>query len=731
MKVSDNFRDRYEFARTHIKRETVLLQLSLISIMVVAFLLRFEGAFEFNWALSANDTYSQLLAAQALDSKINTLGIIGSIVSFFTYVDPIFWFPHAGARNFGVTQHLGTPLTAVVVRRFFLLIGTNFTVEQAAYIAPAFCGSFTILTMYFLGKELANKRVGLLAAYFLAFDPGFMQRSIGGFFDNEALGNLFMLLAFYFFIRSLRTGSFTTSILGGLSLAGLYQTWGGSTYAIQLMALFVVILILMKKYSTRLLIAYAGLILPALSLAIMSPSLGPQTLTDFTAGVIPLGVLAMLIVMSIYQLHRDQITSLPFMTSRNLEYGGYALVGGGIGFLMLNFIVPIIPTFRAKFITVVVPFFRSNSPITQSVAEQLIQTWGAMFQGIFILVFLIPLAIIFLYRKPTENNIFFLLYLLTALYFSGSMARLMTILAPPACLAGGKAIDEILTPYAMIRQEKFFLSKRKRSVSVSIGKEHVSVAFLVIFAVLGFNLLQGLTADQNQIQPASIALEYKTSTGVKSYGDWYETFDWLARETPLNSVVASWWDYGYWLSLSNRSLLVDGATINTTQIANVGAMFMSTPNIALKIASYYDVDYIVILLAAGSINLDNDIGKVQWMVKIAAENSNLAPALGHPILTKNFFKFASDGTSIVSYANDFYKSLIWDLMTGPGVSTTVVNHLTSQSFIQNPAPSTGWPAQYSVYSQIFTLAHMSTNQFVQVVHINWNAAERLVGVSKA
>ena len=84
MKVSDNFRDRYEFARTHIKRETVLLQISLICIMVVAFLLRVEGAFEFIWALSANETYSQLIAATAIDSKIDTLGIIGSLVAFLT-----------------------------------------------------------------------------------------------------------------------------------------------------------------------------------------------------------------------------------------------------------------------------------------------------------------------------------------------------------------------------------------------------------------------------------------------------------------------------------------------------------------------------------------------------------------------------------------------------------------------------------------------------------------------
>ena len=121
----------------------------------------------------------------------------------------------------GATQHLGTPLTAIIVRRVFLLIGTNLTINQAAFLAPAFSGTLSVLIMYFLGKEMSNKRVGLLSAFFLAFNPGVMQRSIAGFFDNEAIGVLFMLLTFYFFLRALRTGSFTISILSGLSLAGL------------------------------------------------------------------------------------------------------------------------------------------------------------------------------------------------------------------------------------------------------------------------------------------------------------------------------------------------------------------------------------------------------------------------------------------------------------------------------------------------------------------------------
>lgn len=725
--VFDNFHERYEFTRTHIKRETVLLQLSLIFVMLMTFMLRFEGVFEFPWALSANDPYSQLIGAQYLNNQLTAHGIIAMFVGWLTFVDPIFWYPHPGARIYGATQHLGTAMTGVVTKQVFLLFGMNLSMEQAAYLAPAFCGTFSVLAIYYLGKELGNKQIGLLAAYFYGFNPGNLQRSTAGFFSNEAVGMLFMILAFYFFVRSLRTGSFITSILGGFSLAGLYMSWGGYTYAVQLIVLYTVIMVLLKKYSTRLLTAYVGTIIPAIAIGVLSPNLGPGLLIGFTDGIIPFGALAIMITISFYQTYRERITSIPWLTGRNLEYGGYFLVLSAIGFLGLNFFIPIIPTFRSKFITVVVPFYRSSSPILLSVAEYVIQTWGDTFNDIFLLVFLIPIAIYYLYKKPTEKNIFFLLYLLTALYFNGSMVRLVTVLAPVACLAGAYALNQILAPYSMVMQEKTPLKKTKRMMTTGVRKEHVYVAFIVVFIIFGFNYVQGLSTDNGIIQPASISLQYKTPSGLFTYGDWYQALSWLEMNTPTTSVVASWWDYGYWLSLANRTLVTDGATINSTTIGNIGAMFVSTPDYALKIAAHYDINYIIILLGQGSSNFDNDLGKVQWMVRIAEASGNLAQQVGQPIIGKNFFTYTPDGSQITGYTGAFYQSLIWSLMTD-NVSTTVLNGFKQQNVVSSTITTTGFPSKYLIYKQIFQEMYTTSNSFVRIVKINWNAAQKLVGV---
>ena len=729
VKVSDNFRDRYEFARTHISRDTVISQFALVFIILVAILLRFMPAFEFNWVLGANDPYSDLIAARAIDSQINNLGLLGSLLNYLTYVDPIMWYPHVGVRVFGQTQNIGTPMSAVIVRRLFLLFGVNFTISDAAFIAPAFCGVLTVIVIYFLGKEIANKRIGLLSAFFLATSSGDLQRSMAGFFGNEPVGILCMLLTFYFFLRSLRKGSFVIAILAGFSLAGLLLAWGGATYTTQLLALYAIVMLLTKKFSLRLLTAYGGTIITGLSIAILYPREGPALFLS-SDGAIPIAVLIILLIVSVYSIHKEIINKLPFLSSKNLELIGYTIIFGGIGFLILNFFIPIIPSFRAKFITVILPFYRDGSPIIASVAEQIVTAWGTMFRDLFLLEFLLPIAIIYLYKKPTENNIFLLLYIFTGLYFYSSMIRVILIMAPAASLGAAKAVEEILEPFAMVRQEKFFLSKRKRSVSVSIGQEHVSIAFFVIFIVLGINFLQGLTVSSQIIQPASITIGYKAPNGtITTYDDWYQAIDWLQRNTPQNSVIASWWDYGYWLTLANRTLVVDGATLNSTQVGNIGALFMETPDVALKIASYYDINYIVVLVSQGLSNLDNDLGKVQWMVKIAEASGNIDKALGAPIQSKNFFSYDSQG-ELSGYSNATFKSLIWALMTDTTYSNsqTIKNYQSQNLVSGSPDLTTGYQSGYEIYRQIFQEGYLSSNGIVNIIKINWNAAQQLVGV---
>jgi dolichyl-diphosphooligosaccharide--protein glycosyltransferase len=59
---------------------------------------------------------------------------------------------------------------------------------------------------------------------------------------------------------------------------------------------------------------------------------------------------------------------------------------------------------------------------------------------------------------------------------------------------------------------------------------------------------------------------------------------WLRENTPEDAVIASWWDYGYWIStLGERKTLADNSTLLDWQIRKIAVMYMSTPENAWQI----------------------------------------------------------------------------------------------------------------------------------------------------
>jgi asparagine N-glycosylation enzyme membrane subunit Stt3 len=95
-------------------------------------------------------------------------------------------------------------------------------------------------------------------------------------------------------------------------------------------------------------------------------------------------------------------------------------------------------------------------------------------------------------------------------------------------------------------------------------------------------------------------------------------------------VVCSWWDYGYWLSiLGNVTSLADNATINSTQIENIGFIFMANETDALKMLKLYNAKYILVFTTLGIGSYGEtyyaywvgygDEGKWMWMARISGK----------------------------------------------------------------------------------------------------------------
>jgi dolichyl-diphosphooligosaccharide--protein glycosyltransferase len=119
---------------------------------------------------------------------------------------------------------------------------------------------------------------------------------------------------------------------------------------------------------------------------------------------------------------------------------------------------------------------------------------------------------------------------------------------------------------------------------------------------------------------------------IMATNDWKESLEWMKSNTPKDSVVAAWWDYGYWITtMSERATLADNATIHTERIQKIAKIFLSTPDESWHMLKEMDADYVLIFIAGEKLNVEHegqplyilggggDESKKQWFMRIAEE----------------------------------------------------------------------------------------------------------------
>src|ERR1035437_7643984 len=107
---------------------------------------------------------------------------------------------------------------------------THINVDVVGEWMPVILGLGVIVAVYYLGKEVFNKWVGLLSAGIVAFLPTeFLHRSMLGFTDNHVLEVLFSVLVLLFIIKAIRTKQRRYSIIAGVVMALFFMEWIGAS----------------------------------------------------------------------------------------------------------------------------------------------------------------------------------------------------------------------------------------------------------------------------------------------------------------------------------------------------------------------------------------------------------------------------------------------------------------------------------------------------------------------
>jgi len=504
-------------------------------------------------------------------------------------------------------------------------------------IFPVIMATLTVLVIYFVGRDIGGKEVGLFSAFFLALSSSYISRTSLGFFDDETVGILGILLFIFFFLRSIDSerplrNSVAYAVAGGLSLGYLFSSWGAARYPLGITLIFVLVLILLRRYSSRLFVSYGTTFGVALLIAANVPKLGVKFLTEPTV----LAVAGMFLVLGIIEVSRRIKTSRSKML---FVVGFLALIV--VGFVALD-MLGLVGSLEAKFMSVLFPSERMGEGIVnqlvQSVQEHKPATWGSFYYDLGVGILFVPIGLYFALQNPTNRNIFLAIFGLTAIYFAGSMVRLTLLMAPALSLLWALALVQLVKPFVTILRENPKMPRRKMRFRPRVGKEFSAAFIILLFLLLTFTfVLPSAGSDYPRVieraySPTTIAA---SSLPIRTQvSDWLDTLNWI-RVNNETDVVAAWWDYGYWITaIGNKTTLADNGTVNSTQISLIGQMFMSNETGAIEILERFNergernITHVLVFHAFatdGETIYDagyGDEGKWRWMARIGGLDDN-------------------------------------------------------------------------------------------------------------
>ncbi|KAM0879155.1 hypothetical protein ACQ4PT_034467 [Festuca glaucescens] len=588
----------------------VLCAFTLILIGVLAFSIRLFSVIKYESVIHEFDPYFNYRVTQFLSKN--------GIYEFWNWFDDRTWYPLG--RVIGGTVYPGLTLTAGSIWWLVNALNIPLSVETVCVFTAPIFSAFASWATYLLTKEAKGTGAGLMAAAILGMVPSYISRSVAGSYDNEAVAIFALVFTFYLYVKTLNTGSLFYATLNALSYFYMVCSWGGYTFIINLIPMHVLLCIVTGRYSSRLYIAYAPLVILGTLLAALVPVVGFNAVltSEHFASFL---VFIILHVVAFVSYIKGLLTPRLFKMAMTLVI----TVGMAVCFAVVAILVALVassPTkgWSGRSLSLLDPTYASKYiPIIASVSEHQPPTWPSYFMDINVLAFLVPAGIISCFLPLSDASSFMVLYLVTAVYFSGVMVRLMLVLAPAACILSGIALSSAFD--VLTRSMKFQLSKLfdDGSAISGNGSTEGSSASTVNTnsSKSGFYVVHCVWAAAEAYSAPSIVLTSRSREGLHVFDDFREAYAWLSHNTDVDDKVASWWDYGYQTTaMANRTVIVDNNTWNNTHIATVGTAMSSPEKAAWEIFYSLDVKYVLVVFGGLVGYPSDDINKFLWMVRI-------------------------------------------------------------------------------------------------------------------
>jgi len=515
----------------------------------------------------------------------------------------------------------------------------------------------------------AAVEVGVCAMAIMAIVPAHLMRSVGGGYDNESVAVTAMTLTFYLWCRSLRTDdsrSYWFGALAGIAYFNMVASWGGYVFVINMIGAHAMALVLFGRFCDKVYMSYTLFYLIGTALATRVPVVGWAPLKN-------LEQLAPCAVFLGYQaLQLSEVISRSKGYTRlsqiwRIRFQVFALTGC-VAVAVIFFVAPTgyFGPLSARVRGLFVKHTRTGNPLVDSVAEHQPANQKAYFQYLHYLEPVAPVGFLFVLFHFGDASSFLLLYAAFSYFFSAKMVRLILLLAPIASVLGGVVIGRILlwsyhilvptilgTPVVVVtaatptthptpsEKKKDSTKKNKRNQAmvdatavdsssantlsnaiimanntqvVRVSKNLLSVFFIVATILLARMFKDYCWMMGGALSNPSIIQKAKTNTGeVVIVDDYREAYFWLGDNTPKDSRILAWWDYGYQITgIANRTTLADGNTWNHEHIALLGRILTGSEEEGYDMARHL-ADYALVWAGGGG----DDLAKSPHLARIA------------------------------------------------------------------------------------------------------------------
>ena len=476
--------------------------------------------------------------------------------AYFNWIDEKSWHPFG--RNVSETSQVTLHLTAASLYPIF-----NFgsSVYDFTILLPLVFGSLTAIVVFAFVRVLGGTTAGLFAALIFSISLPIFTRGLIGWFKSEPLGLFFAFLAMYLFVSGIKFNNGKISLIklitAGFFLSLGLSAWGGILFFVIPIILFYFSLPFIKNKDNF--IIWAA---PTFSVSLILFSLMFERTSTFIIGYAGLAILLptfFIIISGIVMKFSNE--------SRKIRNSVIVLIGfiaSGIG--ILNSGIVGLPTFR--YLNAVNPFLTTQDNLTDSVAEHTTTSLSLSFTFLSVFLIFAVIGIWFLFSRKTINlktdmRIFAIFISIIAIYVSSAFVRLELFASVGIIILGSIGLS--------ILSQKIFEQKNQNFTKL------IFPAIIIILFIIPVTMPENNSWLSWADFPPSILNGGSGYTNFSS-NDWKDAMLWLKENTSNDAIIASWWDYGYWITtLSDRTTLADNSTLIDWQIKKLGYSLITNP----------------------------------------------------------------------------------------------------------------------------------------------------------